>query len=711
MKPSVRDTLLQAVERHRAGDLAAAEKLYLKVLRADPNQADANHNMGTLARQAGRNADALPYLALAARVNPAHAPYALAYAETLNNCDRPEQAITVLEAALGRGQDSPLLQDLLASARRNAAGAAAWHGIANDAERAQVNALYRGGRFAELEPILEDLLAHHPHAGAAWKLYAICLVRLGKDARAALERTTALLPDDAEAQRNLARYLMKSGAWLPAYAAAQRLFQLEPDIATDHAMAGHAAAELGRLHDAIGHYRRALELDPSLLDVHNNLGNALKDAGQLNEAEASYRNAIALKADCAEAWCNLGLLYKFMLRPTESVEACAKALEANPELAGALILAGDLAIDDGRFAEAEQLFRAAITRLPGSPEAWAGIARTRKMTDEDRDWARAAEQLAASGLPPQLESYLRFSLGKYHDDTRQYDEAFRQFHRANELTKQVWRSRGQPDYVEAAQRDFIDAIIAHFDSAGIDRPRFAHPSARPVFIVGMPRSGTSLAEQILASHPEVHGAGELPIWGEAMKHYWAALQEGADTGLQLVDTAPQILKQLHALAPQAKRIVDKLPNNFLHVGLIHAVFPNARIIHMRRNPVDVCLSIYFNSFSDSQRYASDLHSLAHYYREYQRLMAHWRSVLPDGNLLEVPYEALVQDQETWSRKLIDFIGLPWDESCLNFHENARAVRTPSNWQVRQKISTSSVERWRNYEQFVGPLKGLLASGL
>ena len=227
----------------------------------------------------------------------------------------------------------------------------------------------------------------------------------------------------------------------------------------------------------------------------------------------------------------------------------------------------------------------------------------------------------------------------------------------------------------------------------------------------MPRSGTSLTEQILASHPDVFGAGELRFWGE----FWEAQNAGHSSAWHpaenddalLREAAAQYEAELQRHSSTALRVVDKMPENFKHLGLIHAAFPNARILHTRRNPVDTCLSIHFQDFNNRLAYATDLDDLAFYYREYHRLMAHWRKVLPPEVFMDVPYEALVEDQEGWSRRIIEFTGLEWDERCLSFHETERRVGTASNWQVRQKIYKTSKERWRNYERHVGPLLPLL----
>jgi len=242
-------------------------------------------------------------------------------------------------------------------------------------------------------------------------------------------------------------------------------------------------------------------------------------------------------------------------------------------------------------------------------------------------------------------------------------------------------------------------------AAGI-RP---NPSARPVLVIGMPRSGTSLVEQILASHPDVFGAGELTFWDAGFNMLKKSVQQGESCAEVLSALAEDYLRVLHGFSPDALRVVDKMPANFMFLGLIHAAFPHARIIHMRRNPIDTCLSIYFQHFDNALYYTNALEDIAHYYREYLRLMEHWRITLPENAILDVPYEGLVDDQEGWSRKILNFIGLPWNQNCVNFERNTRTVSTTSNWQVRQKIYHSSVQRWRHYEKFVGPLLAMLGS--
>jgi hypothetical protein len=324
------------------------------------------------------------------------------------------------------------------------------------------------------------------------------------------------------------------------------------------------------------------------------------------------------------------------------------------------------------------------------------------MTSADSAWLKRAEEISTNGLAPPDETTLRFAMGKYCDDVGDFARAFRNYQRANELQ----RMRAQP-YDRQSHARFVDDLVRIYTSEALSRPQpGASDSDRPVFVVGMPRSGTSLVEQIIASHPAAHGAGELEFWLTAVRKHETALRQGLPSDSLRSKLAADYLRILATHSGEATRVIDKAPINSDYLGLIQAVFPRARFIYLRRDPIDSCLSCYFQQFSPTMAFAMELADLADYYREHRRLVAHWRSALPPGALLEVPYEELVADQRKWSRMIVEFAGLPWDERCLDFHRTERAVTTASVWQVRQKIYSSSIGRWRNYQKFIGPLLSL-----
>jgi tetratricopeptide (TPR) repeat protein len=571
-------------------------------------------------------------------------------------------------------------------------------------------AMARAGRYGDMEAKALELTASHPSSGLAWKALSVALQMQGKDALQPLERAARLLPGDAEAQSNLGAALRRLGRLDEAVACLRRALQLRPDLAQVWNNLGNAERDLGRPAAALEAFGHALRLKPDLAKAHNNRGNALHDLGRLDDAVAAYRRAIEIDAKYAEAHRNLGIVLRLQGRAHEAESCCRQALAIAPDDPAAAILLAHLSSDRGEFAQARTLLERAIAVDPNCAEAWAGLADLGRMTRDDAGWLAGALRIAERALPRDA-VHLRFAIGKYCDDVGDYDEAFRNYRCANQLAKTLHPAHDRRRLTAA-----VDQLIESFSAEWLGSAQAAsNGSERPVFVVGMPRSGTTLAEQILASHPQVHGAGELPYWNTAAGRYAASARAATDSdaGADSRDAAglPQLaedyLALLRGLSPDALRVVDKMPANFLYLGLIRAALPNARIIHLQRNPIDTCLSIYFQNFGAVHSYANDLEDLAHYFREYRRLMDHWRRSLPAGAILEVPYEKLVESPEVWSRRMIEFVGLPWDARCLDFGRTARVVSTFSKWQARQPIHRASVERWRHYERYVGPLRSLL----
>ncbi|MDP2142532.1 MAG: tetratricopeptide repeat protein [Gallionella sp.] len=458
----------------------------------------------------------------------------------------------------------------------------------------------------------------------------------------------------------------------------------------------------GRLESAINCFRRALELQPSFAELYSNLGDVMRENRQFAVAIELIERSIALNSDFPNSHFHLGKAFHDIGEPERALACFHRALELNPDYSEAILgIAGTL-YEQGKFDAARSQVERALQITPGCPSAWALLAFLKKMTPEESGWAKQASLLLAGKVKPKDAISLNYALGKYHDDIGNYAAAFPYYAHANCLQKEVGE-RFDRDH----HRKWVDSVITA-NSVEIVR-RYSDGSSdleRPVFIVGMPRSGTSLMEQILASHRDVFGAGELEFWNEAASA--RSLSGDASHHKQIMKLACDYEAELTKHSVDALRVIDKMPANFMNLGLIHSVFPKARIIHMQRTPVDTCLSIYFQSFLGTHAYANDLGDLAFYYQEYLRLMSHWRKTLPPEIFLDVPYEGLVEDVEFWSKKVICFLGLEWDDHCMSFHETERGVSTASNWQVRQKIYKTSTARWMNYREFIGPLLPLVA---
>jgi tetratricopeptide (TPR) repeat protein len=564
------------------------------------------------------------------------------------------------------------------------------------------------GRWAEALPSLRRALAIDPGSvqAAADAGHALFMSGRAEEAMGCYRRVIELDPRSADAHYNVGLCLASLGRREEAVANYERTLELEPRHAEALDSLGMAWRELGERRRAEALHRRALEIDPGRPRSHHGIGSVQLERGRVDDAAASFRHALDLEPAHVAAHLGLAAALRQQRRVAEAQSICERALALAPRSAEALWLLGELRSDLGAFSEAQELYRQAIEIDPSFPSAFSSMALQRKMTAADAPWQAAVEGLLAREQPLSHAIGLRYALGKYFDDLGRHDEAFRHYRMANELTK---RYGAVYDGEKLTRR--VDKLIATFDapfvSAPLRAPAAASVSERPVFVLGMPRSGTSLAEQILASHPAVFGAGEISFWDDAFvahdPHGWAG-----EAGAKAISAIADGYLARSAQAPaEALRVVDKMPANFLYAGLIHAVFPRARIIHLRRHPIDTCLSIYFQNFLNAAAFCNDLEHLAHYYREYVRITDHWRAVLPATAFLEVPYEDLVADQERWSRRMLEFIGLPWDPRCLEFHRSERVVITASKWQVRQSINAASVGRWRNYERYVGPLGSLL----
>jgi tetratricopeptide (TPR) repeat protein len=546
-----------------------------------------------------------------------------------------------------------------------------------------------------------DLIEAHNNLGNAW-------VKLGRLPQAieAYHRVLQLKPDSAETHSNLSKVLSDLHRFGEAIQSSSRAITINPGLAEAHANLGNALLDSDQPVPAIASYRRAVQLKPDFPEAWNSLGNALRSVGEFDDALQSYHRALERRPDYAEAHSNLGVALRLLGRTQEAEAYCRRALELQPDSALILSALGEIHADRGQFVEAAQMLWRAVALDPNLVEAWVSLGRLRKMTPEDDSWLAQVQRLLGQPLRPRERISLHYAIGKYFDDLKQFDDAFGHCQRANELTRQhvprhdrIRVARETDNLIRVYSAERLPAMSAR-----------GNASERPVFIIGMPRSGTSLAEQILASHPQVFGAGELSYWHAAAEKLNAQGQGGEPEATTLHKLADEYLRLLDSRSADAHRVVDKMPTNFMAAGLIHAALPNARFIHMQRNPVDTCLSIYFQDFGARISYANDLGDLENFYREYLRLMRHWGGVLPPSALLEVPYEGLVADQELWSRRMIEFIALPWDERCLEFERTERSVVTASKWQVRQRINTASIERWRRYQKYIGPLRSLLEDG-
>jgi tetratricopeptide (TPR) repeat protein len=449
------------------------------------------------------------------------------------------------------------------------------------------------------------------------------------------------------------------------------------------AILGQIETMRSRHDEALRHLERAVAIAPREVDYHVLLAEALATCGRHQEALRRYDRALRLRRDHAPALAGKANVYA----RTEAWERARRLLEPfvrrGAEDAGMAVVYARAAIHDGEHDRAIEVAQ-------------------RHLRDPVRDEVRRS---------------LHFEIARGHDQAGRHDEAFQSYTRAHEVSRGAWEPAAHAALHERIMRAFDAERLA---AAPSPDPATAEASEHLVFIVGMPRSGSTLIEQIIDAHPEAFGAGELLLLPDLVESMPLRIGSSLAYPECVADLEPAdaealaagYLQGIRTLAPQARRICDKHLGNYQHLGLVAVLFPRARIIHCRRDPLDTCLSCYMQKFAPgTPAYTQDLRLLGLAYNDYLAIMDHWRAVLPPGRLLEVDYEMLVEEQEGQSRRIIDFCGLPWDDRCLRFHESGREVLTLSRAQVNRPIYGSARGRWRRYEKHLGPLREVLEKGL
>lgn len=458
---------------------------------------------------------------------------------------------------------------------------------------------------------------------------------------------------------------------------------------------------------AIREYLRLLELRPDLAAAHFNLALLYRKEKRYREAVAAYEKALSLGIDrVQELWSNLGLLYTEMNAPDKAAEMYERALDVDREYVPALFNLAGLFEETGKRQRAIELYERIRALDPEHWESLTRIAYARTAADDDETLLAALRQSIDATKEGDLarEEGLHFALGKLLDDLGRHDEAFEAYRRANEAGA---RLRNRP-YVRGKTEKAFDQLISLFDAEWVSTASTGM-SASPVFICGMFRSGSTLVERILAAHPDVTAGGELDFlpWllARRLSPWPQAAREASPAALQSV--AAEYLSRVRELFPDGRRVTDKRPDNFLHLGVIKALFPQAKIVYTKRDPLDNCLSLYFQPLGGNLTYATDPGNAAHYYRQHERLMKHWKSLFADS-ILTVDYDELVRSPEPAVRRLLAFLDLEWDDRCLQFGQSGGAVRTASLWQVRDGLHGRSSGRSRHYERFIADTRAWLA---
>jgi len=650
--------LQEAKRLHLADRLNEAEALYEAVLRAQPGNGDAKHLLGFLKHQQGQHAHAIRLLRQALKADRSNAIVQHNLATVLQHVGDVNEALVAYRKTL-------------------------------QLDRTYVDA------YANYGGLLSDL-------------------RRFEEAVQQLDKALALNRDHVEALNNRGNALRGLGRLGAALADYDRAMAINPTSAGVLFNRGIALHDLGRFEEAVASFDTALTFAPLSAAALNSRGLSLQALHRLPEALASFERALEIESGHLAALCNRGSVLRDLNRYEDALVCYDQAIGRDPSFVFAHNSRGDLLRDLGRFGDARAAFERAMALDPSAGTYVVNLTAVKTFTADDPLIGRLE---ALSARPARLTSENRakfgYALGKIHDDCGNHERAFEHYMRGAEAKRSI------VSYDEAATMQLFNRIEAVFSADFIAaRSGFGDPAARPIFVVGMPRSGTTLVEQILASHSEVFGAGELAAFNAAVNHAEARIVPPPD------DRFPECLRHLDPsdlrgiaaeygevtalLSSGARHVVDKMPANFFFLGLIHLAFPNARIIHIMRDPLDTCVSCFTMLFSQEQGFSYDLGELGRYFRRYRDLMAHWRRVLPEGTFIDVNYEDIVADLETQTRRILDHCGLPWEDRCLAFHQARRAVRTASAAQVRQPIYDKSIGRWRRYERFLEPLLAALA---
>ena len=685
---SIDQAMSLATQLQTQGRLQEAEHLLQQILQQQPNHPFALHLLGVIAHQVGKQ-EVAAELILKAIQSKDDVPLFHA------NLSEILRQLKNLDDAIKHGEQAVALEPQMAMAHSNLGIAYFDRKDYDNAEACQQRALAIEPNFA---PSLNNMGSINRERG---------------DNEAALSwyyKSAAANRNYLEPLNNLGALLLEEDRIPEAIESLDKALTLNADYPESICNMGGVHLAQEEYDIALTKFKRALALRPIYLEARMGLSKTLQAMESLQEAEIAAQQAIKIDGNSSKAHALMGSIYAETERPEQAEAEYDLALKSNPESDEGLLGLGHLCVENGEQKRAETLFKRALKLKPDNVAAHIHLIQARKVRKNDKHFAALLEEeKKADQHSDNRKMSLNFALGKCYEDTKDYDRAFQHYLDGCKLKRQ------KLDYdPEASAQQFVE-LKKIYSQGFINKLRGAgDPSDQPIFVLGMPRSGTTLTEQIIASHPDVYGAGELADLMRISHRKTVPTVTKFPENLQHLDAkiltewGAEYIAGLKQRAPDSKHITDKMPANFFAVPLIHLALPNAKIIHVNRNPVDTCVSCFTRLFNRKQEHTYDLAELGRYYADYAKLMAHWRKVLPADAFQDINYEDIVADQEGQARRLLEYCGLEWNEACMDFHKTKRQVRTASVTQVRQPIYKTSVERWRNYEKFLGPLLDELA---
>lgn len=652
---NIKELIQQALHYQQTGFLNNAEAIYRDILQSDPQQPDALHFMGMLYLQHGNSDLATEYIDKSIQLNRNNAVYHNNYGLALvskNNLSKSEQA-------------------------------------------------YR--KAIELQPAYFE----------AWFNLGVVLYAQGDipASEEAYKQSLKIKPDFIKAMFNLACVQEIQSKQDEAARTIENILKITPDSAEAYNTLAAALHKIGgreNLRKAGKYYTKALEMKPDHLDAYLGMGALLEEGNRIDNAIKCYEQVLELEPEHQSAKV---FLAQALIKEGEFSTArdyLSEILNTNPNNVTAYVGLGNIMRQEGNFNGAESQYNKAREINNRAAGAISGLSQCRKYTKEDYQFIENTKNITNV----EQSGTLCFALGKLYDDIGDYDNAFQYYKIANDIKNKniEYEKRINSEYTDNIINTFSDEFVHSFQGSG-------NESGLPVFIIGTPRSGTTLIEQIIASHPQVFGAGELKYITELANNKSTSGKSKVKYPDRIKTLTPEdihreskdYLNKIKSLSNNQNtlRITDKMPANFMLLGYIKILFPNARIIHCKRHPLDSCLSIYFQQFLSRHQYAFDLENIGYWYKDYLRLMAHWQELFgPD--IYHVEYDDTVNKLEETARSMIDYCGLEWDDNCLEFHKTRKNVKTASEWQVRQPIYKTSLARWQHYDKHIGVLKEIFA---
>ena len=670
-KLTIGQVLQKGKEAQEAGELKEAERLYEEILKVQPKHSDANYNIGLLAMSVGNTTKALPFLKRALKANPNRAQFWHSYITALINLDRLAEARIVFAQVKSNGAKGSGFSQIERNLEQARGKSLIRPGDIRDSKqyphqdqlRSLMN-LYTRGKMAAVIKRSKTLSKKYPNAKIIWNLMGASAVQIGQLDQAifAFQKVLAINPDDADGHNNLANAYLEQGKLTEALEAYSKALSLRLDYADACNGIGVVLAKQGKLSEALKAYRKVLAIKPDYAEAHNNMGNAFKEQEMFEEAIEAYSKALSLKPDYAEAYNNIGNALKEQGKFEEAIEAFGKALIIKPD-----------------YSQVHFYLSALITYDAEHPQI-----------------SEVETLLQCSKLSGSDRCHLHYTYAKMKEDLGEFDTAFDSYLAAGKLRKEELAY----DFVQDRRKFIVIKKTApRFKQLFTSEPEISKQI--PIFILGMPRSGTTLVEQIVSAHTEVSGAGELN---------WVA-QFGSDlvfdrtpiNNKTLLVFRECYLAELAKSADGRRFLTDKMPENFLYIALIRAALPEAKIVHVQRTGEAVCWSNFKHYFSSkSLGYSYNLKDTVGYFGLYKDLMRFWCESY-DRQIYHLSYEELTENQEPEIRRLIEYLGLNWEDACLAPQNNERSVKTASQLQVRQPIFMDSSQAWRKYEPF---LKGV-----